>query len=89
MSKALVINGANFALNKIETVTLSDIIPCTALSLSDASASFTSIGATKQLTATKTPVPSTTITISVGMSLFRKTPVPNHAGIIRAIHMSA
>lgn len=59
MSKALVINGANFALNKIETVTLSDIIPCTALALSDSSVLFTSIGSTKQLTAIKTPAGAT------------------------------
>lgn len=59
MSKALVIKGANFASNKVETITLAGVIPCTGISLSDASHVFTAIGATKTLTATVTPADTT------------------------------
>ena len=56
MGKALVINGANFAQNKITTVGLIEIIACTGLSISNSTWNFNTIGATKQLTITKTPV---------------------------------
>ena len=58
-SKALVIKGANFATNKVATVTLEDIIPCTGVSISQNSITFTTIGATVTLTATKTPANAT------------------------------
>lgn len=59
MAKALVIKGANFALNKITTVTLDDIISCTGITLSDSTFVATAIGATKTLTATITPSDTT------------------------------
>lgn len=55
MSKALVIKGANFSANKIETITITEVIPCTGIALSDSTHAFTAIGATKTLTATVTP----------------------------------
>lgn len=55
MAKTLVINGVNYAENKIETVTFIDEIPCTALSISSESESFDSIGDTATVTATVTP----------------------------------
>ena len=63
MSIALVVKGANFATNKIKSVTFGDTVPCTALALSDNTHSFTAIGATKTLTATPTPS-NTTDTLS-------------------------
>ena len=59
MSKALVINGANFSINKLDTVTIGDITPCTGISLSESAISFSAIGETQQLTATVTPVDTT------------------------------
>lgn len=59
MSKALVIKGANFALNKVETIALTQPIPCTGLALSPTTVSLTSVGATQQLTVTKTPADTT------------------------------
>ena len=55
MSKALVIKGANFAVNKVTTVVLNNPVPCTGLTLSQSSITFSAIGATVQLTAGKTP----------------------------------
>ena len=55
MGKALVIRGASFLENRITTVNLEDEIPCTGISLSQSSISFTSINSTVQLTATVTP----------------------------------
>ena len=57
MSKALVIKGASFSTNKVETITLDGggSVPCTALELSQSTIAFTALGATQTLTATKTP----------------------------------
>ena len=55
MSKALVIKGASFAVNKIETISILDPVPCTGISLSKSTVTFTEIGATETLTATVTP----------------------------------
>lgn len=63
MSKALVIKGANFALNKVETIELSEPIPCIGLSVSPSTVLFTALDATQQLTVTKTPA-DTTDTVS-------------------------
>lgn len=63
MSKALVIKGASFAANKVETITLSEPVPCTGLSVSPTTVSFTTLNATQQLTVTKTPT-NTTDTVS-------------------------
>ena len=60
MSKALVIKGANFSTNKVETITLSDSdIPCTGISLSESTESFTDLNQTVTLTATVTPADTT------------------------------
>ena len=59
MAKALVIKGANFALNKVATVELDDVIPCTGLTISKSTINFTALNATDQLTVTKTPADST------------------------------
>ena len=59
MSKALVIKGASFAANKVETITLTQPIPCTGLSVSPSAVSLTTIGATQQLTVTTTPADTT------------------------------
>lgn len=67
MSKALVIKGASFAANKVETITLTQPIPCTGLSVSPTTVSFTALNATQQLTVTKTPA-DTTDTVSYASS---------------------
>lgn len=59
MSKALVISGADFSTNKIETITLEDPIPCTGIALSQSSMSATSLGVVGTLTATLTPSDTT------------------------------
>lgn len=61
MSKALVINGANFSANKVETITIGEAVPCTGLELSESTVSFSSIGETKTLTATKNPSNTTDV----------------------------
>jgi len=55
MGKALVLKGVNFETNKIETVIIGDIVPCTGLSLSTDTIAFTALNDTLQLIATKTP----------------------------------
>ena len=55
MGKALVINGTNFLENKLATVNIGDLVPCTGISLSQDTISFSTIGATQQLSATLTP----------------------------------
>ena len=59
MSKALVIKGANFALNKIETITLSQVVSCTGITVSPTTVTLETIGATQQITPTLTPVNTT------------------------------
>lgn len=59
MSKALVIKGANFSVNKLDTVELDNVIPCTGITISKSSHSFTALGQTLQLTATATPADTT------------------------------
>lgn len=54
MGKALVIKNVDFSINKIETITLLDPIPCTAISLSSNSIIFTKL-TTSTLTASITP----------------------------------
>ena len=46
MAKALIIKGANFADNKVRTITLSDPVDCTGISLNKSTASITNIGST-------------------------------------------
>lgn len=59
MSKALVIKGANFSINKVETITLSNPIPCEGISLSQNTMSATKLGVAGTLTATLTPSDTT------------------------------
>ena len=59
MSKALVIKGANFSANKLETVELLQSIPCTGVELSQTAISFTSLNSSVQLEATLTPTNTT------------------------------
>lgn len=59
MSKALVINGANFASNKVAKVNLEEAVPCTGITISQSQITLTSIGATATLTATTTPIDTT------------------------------
>lgn len=59
MSKALVIKNADFRANKLTAVTLDDSIPCTGLSLSISTISFTTLGSTQSIIATKTPTNTT------------------------------
>lgn len=54
MSKALVIRGASYSENALDTVTF-DVIHCTGITLSDSTVSLSAIGATKALTATVVP----------------------------------
>ena len=59
MSKALVIKGANFSANRVETITISTPIPCTGISLSQTEIVSPAFGSTIQLTATLTPADTT------------------------------
>lgn len=59
MSKALVVKGANFSANKVETITLSQVVPCTGISIVPSTVAFDMLGATQQLTPTLTPADTT------------------------------
>lgn len=58
MSKALILKGTNFSVNKLDTVIVVDPIPCTGISLSASTASVEA-GQTVILTATVTPIDTT------------------------------
>lgn len=62
MGKALVLKNVNFATNKVTTVTLAENVPCTGISISQNTLSFSQLG-TATLTATPTPV-NTSDTVS-------------------------
>lgn len=55
MSKALVIKGANFSANKVETVTIGEQVPCTGISLSESAIALDTLNETVTLVATLTP----------------------------------
>ena len=55
MSKALVIRGADFSANKLDTISFDDGIPCTGISLNKSTILFTKWGETSQLIPTVTP----------------------------------
>ena len=57
MSKALVINGADFSANKLATIVITEPVPCTGISLNQSSASLVAPGT---VTLTATPTPSNT-----------------------------
>lgn len=59
MSKALVISGADFSANKLDTVSLLTPVPCTGIALNVSAVSFTKFRETATLTATVTPVDTT------------------------------
>ena len=54
MANTLIIKGADFSGNKLDTVAFNDV-PCTGISLSDATKTLTTIGATYTLTPILTP----------------------------------
>lgn len=60
MASTIIIPGADFSANKLATVSF-DSVPCTALSLSSSTLSFTAIGNTSTLTATPTPSNTTDV----------------------------
>ena len=86
MSKALVIKGASFAANKVETVELLNPILCTGITLSKSSKSLTSIGATFTLTATVTPA-DTTEAVTWSSSNTNAVTVSN--GVVTAVGVGA
>lgn len=55
MGKALLLKNVDFAANKLDTVTYSEIIPCTGVVLSQNAITFAALEATAQLTVTKIP----------------------------------
>lgn len=59
MAKTLVVVGADYSSNALDTVVFNDPVPCTAIALNKSSATSTSIGTTEQLVATKTPLDTT------------------------------
>lgn len=59
MSKALVIKGASFAANKVETVTIGESVPCTGISLSESTIALDTLNETVTLVATLTPLNAT------------------------------
>lgn len=59
MSKALVIKGANFAVNKVETISIQEVVPCTGISISPATMAFDTLGATQQITPVVAPADTT------------------------------
>ena len=61
MSKALVIKGANFTVNKIETITITNPIPCSGITLSLDSIQFSDIGETMAISALVTPADTTDV----------------------------
>ena len=58
MARTLIITNVDFSTNKLATVTLGDK-PCTAITISAATASITQVGGTVTLTATVTPSDTT------------------------------
>lgn len=61
MGKALVLKGTNFSVNKVDTVTLEERIPCTGITLNKNTLSFNSLSDTETLTASVTPADTTDI----------------------------
>lgn len=59
MGKALVIRDADFSANKVATVALVSTVPCTGITLSETSISFTHFAETGTLTATVLPSDTT------------------------------
>ena len=59
MGKALIMYGANFSTNCLDTIEFADDIACTGITLNQSSISLTSIGSTNTLVATTTPANTT------------------------------
>lgn len=59
MSKALIIKSADFSVNAVERITVTDPVPCTGITLDKSALEITSIGLTGMLTATVTPADTT------------------------------
>lgn len=82
MSKAIVIKGVNFLTNKIDTITFTDEVPCTGISLNKSTDALTAIGATDTLVPTLTPA-NTTDSVSWASSNTDAVTVNN--GLITAV----
>ena len=82
MSKALVIKGVNFLTNKIDTITITDEVPCTGIALNKSTDALTAIGATDTLVPTLTPA-NTTDSVSWASSNTDAVTVNN--GLITAV----
>lgn len=80
-SKALVIKGVNFSTNRIKTVSFGEEVPCTAVSLSQSSITFTALGT---YTLTATPTPSNT-TDSVVWSTSDSSVATVDSGVVTAV----
>lgn len=61
MGKALVIKGVNFETNKLTTVSIEDVVPCTGIELDKSTYTLTAIGDTVELNATVTPTGTTDV----------------------------
>ena len=86
MATTLVIKNADFSVNKLATVTFGDNVPCTALSLSDATKTLSATGDSYTLTATPTPANTTDI-VSWGSSDSDTVSVEN--GVITALKVGS
>lgn len=83
MAKTLVIPGASYSANALDHVTIGDAVPCTAVTLSDSTATVSNLsGGSVTLTATLTPV-NTTDTLSWSTSDSSVATVSN--GVISAV----
>lgn len=81
MSKALVLKGTDFSVNKLDTVIVADPIPCTGISLS---ASTASVEAGKAVTLTATVTPNDT-TDSIVWSSSNNSLATVENGVVTAI----
>lgn len=59
MAKTIIVSGANFTTNKLDTVSFIDRIPCEGISLNKSTHELNSIGGTVELVATLAPVDTT------------------------------
>lgn len=59
MARTLVIKGADFSTNKLDTVIFEETVPCTGITISQSTASLTNVGTTLTLTATVAPANTT------------------------------
>lgn len=82
MSRALIIENADFSVNKLGTITLGEEVPCTGITFNKSTIALTSIGSTDTLVAT--PVPSDT-TDTVAWSTSNSDVVTVSGGLVTAV----